>query len=159
MPAAPDTRDLLTIGELARRTGVAASALRFYEARGLIWSMRTRAGHRRYERAMARRVAFIVFAQRLGLTLDEIRAELQRLPANRIPTGEDWSQLMDTWTRRIDEQIAQLERLRVGLTECIGCGCLSLHRCKILNADDRMAAYGPGPRFWLGDERPPEPNL
>lgn len=153
-----DTHAFLTIGELAKRTGVTASALRFYEARGLIHSMRNPSGHRRYERAVARRVAFIVFAQRLGFTLEEIRAQLDRLPKDRVPTGEDWNRLTDAWRRRIDERIAELERLRVGLAECIGCGCLSLDRCRILNPDDRLAAHGPGPRFWLGDERPPEPG-
>lgn len=133
---------------------MAASALRFYEARGLIRSVRTPAGHRRYERATARRVAFIVFAQRLGFTLEEIRAQLDRLPRDRVPTGEDWSRLSETWQARVEERIAELERLRAGLSECIGCGCLSLDRCSILNPDDRVAAHGPGPRYWLGDERP-----
>src|SRR5688572_32885380 len=116
----------LTIGELAERTGVATSALRFYEERGLIHSQRNAAGHRRYPRAVARRVAFIVFAQRLGLTLEEIRAELDKLPTDRVPTGEDWDRLTQTWSARIDERIAELQRLKLGLTDCIGCGCLSL---------------------------------
>lgn len=143
--------DLLTIGELAARTGVATSALRFYEERGLIRAERTGAGHRRFPRATARRVAFVVFAQRVGLSLEEIRAELARLPADRTPTRDDWGRLSRTWHTRIDERIAELEQLKRGLTDCIGCGCLSLDRCAILNPDDRTARHGPGPRYWLGD--------
>lgn len=144
----------LTIGELAKRTGVATSALRFYEERGLIQAERNDSGHRRYPRATARRVAFIVYAQRVGLTLEEIRTELDKLPCHRTPTGEDWNRLTQTWSERIDERIAELERLKHGLTDCIGCGCLSLDRCAILNANDRVASHGPGPRYWVGDERP-----
>ncbi len=141
----------LTIGEVARRSGVATSALRFYEQRGLIASERNGAGHRRYPRAVVRRIAFIVFAQRIGLTLDEIAAELSKLPAARAPTRRDWSRLSSRWTARIDDRIAELERLKAGLTECIGCGCLSLDRCRLANPDDRAAARGPGPRYWIGD--------
>jgi MerR family transcriptional regulator, redox-sensitive transcriptional activator SoxR len=141
----------LTIGELAARSGVAASALRFYEDRGLIRSERTAAGHRRYSRATIRRIAFIVFAQRVGLTLEEIGAELARLPGDRVPRRGDWARLSRAWSRRIDERIAELERLKLGLTECIGCGCLSLDRCKLANPDDRAARLGAGPRYWLGD--------
>ena len=148
----------LTIGELAKRTGVATSALRFYEERGLIRAERNASGHRRYHRATARRVAFIVYAQRVGLTLEEIRAELEKLPTDRIPTGEDWDRLTETWSKRIDDRIAELERLKHGLTECIGCGCLSLDRCAILNPYDRLATHGPGPRYWVGDERPRMPS-
>ncbi len=150
----PDTHDMITISELARRTGVAPSALRFYEERGLIWSVRNSSGHRRFQRATARRVAFILFAQRLGFTLEEIKRELDKLPKDRVPTGEDWNRLSEIWQRRVEERIAELERLRVGLTECIGCGCLSLDRCKILNPGDVLASHGPGPRYWLGDDRP-----
>ena len=145
---------LLTIGEVARRSGVAASALRFYEERGLITSERAGSGHRRYPRAVLRRIAFIVFAQRIGLTLDEIGAELARLPPDRAPTRRDWSRLSRTWTYRIDRRIAELERLKASLTECIGCGCLSLDRCQLANPGDRVAARGPGPRYWIGDARP-----
>ena len=120
---------LLTIQEISRRSGVAASALRFYEERGLIKSQRSGAGHRRFPRAELRRIAFIVFAQRVGLSLEEIGAELAKLPPGRAPTRGDWARLSSTWTERIDERIAELERLRAGLTECIGCGCLSLDRC------------------------------
>lgn len=147
---------LLTIGELAARTGVAPSALRYYEARGLIHSHRNASGHRRYPRAAARRVAFIVFAQRVGLTLEEIRAELDKLPVDRVPTDEDWARLASGWRARIDERIAQLERLKESLVDCIGCGCLSMERCAILNPMDRAARSGPGPRFLLGDEPSPE---
>ena len=143
--------DLLTIGEIARRSGVAASALRFYEERGLISSDRSRSGHRRYPRAVLRRIAFIVFAQKIGLSLEEIGAELARLPAEDVPTGRDWSRLSGRWRARIDERLAELERLKAGLTECIGCGCLSLERCKLANPDDRAGRRGPGPRYWLGD--------
>ena len=143
--------NLLTIGDVSRRSGVAASALRFYEERGLIRSERAGSGHRRYPRATLRRIAFIVFAQRIGLTLQEIGAELAKLPPDRAPTRRDWSSLSRTWTARIDQRIAELERLKVGLEGCIGCGCLSLDRCKLANPDDRAARLGPGPRYWIGD--------
>ncbi len=142
---------LLTISEVARRSGVAASALRFYEERGLISSHRAGSGHRRYPRPVLRRIAFIVFAQRVGLTLDEIGAELAKLPSDRAPTRRDWSRLSSGWTGRIDQRIAELQRLRAGLTECIGCGCLSLERCQLANPHDRAAGLGPGPRYWIGD--------
>jgi MerR family redox-sensitive transcriptional activator SoxR len=144
----------LTIGEVAARSGVATSALRFYEERGLIESERASSGHRRYQRSVIRRVAFIVFAQRIGLTLDEIRVELAKLPENRVPKRSDWAKLSSSWSARIDERIAELERLRAGLTECIGCGCLSLDRCKLANPDDRAGLRGSGPRYWVGDPRP-----
>src|SRR5277367_3448744 len=135
---------LITISEVSRRSGVAASALRFYEERGLIRSERAGSGHRRYPRAVLRRIAFIVFAQRIGLTLEEVGAELAKLPQDRVPEGSDWAKLSGSWTGRIDERIAELERLRAGLTGCIGCGCLSLDRCKLANAGDRAARFGPG---------------
>jgi MerR family redox-sensitive transcriptional activator SoxR len=143
--------DLLSIGEVSRRSGVATSALRFYEDRGLITSERAGSGHRRYPRPVLRRIAFVVFAQRIGLTLEEIGSELGRLPAGRAPNRRDWSRLTTAWASRIDGRIAELERLRLGLTECIGCGCLSLDRCKLANPHDRAAGFGPGPRYWLGD--------
>ena len=142
---------LITIGEVSRRSGVAASALRYYEERGLITSERAGSGHRRYPRAVLRRIAFIVFAQRVGLTLDGIAAELAKLPSEGVPNDRDWSRLSREWRSRIDGRIAELERLRVGLTECIGCGCLSLERCALANPGDRTARHGPGPRFWIGD--------
>jgi MerR family redox-sensitive transcriptional activator SoxR len=143
--------DLLTIGEVSRRSGVASSALRFYDERGLIRSERAGSGHRRYPRSVLRRIAFIVFAQRVGLTLDEIGAELDKLPPDRAPNKRDWSRLSGAWTARIDDRIAELERLRDGLTSCIGCGCLSLDRCRLSNPNDRAAGLGPGPRYWIGD--------
>ena len=141
--------DALTIGEVAKRSGAATSALRFYEAQGLIHSERTDSGHRRYPRAVIRRVAFIVFAQKIGLSLEEIRTELAKLPRNRVPERSDWAKLSAGWTTRIRARIAELERLEAGLTECIGCGCLSLDRCKLANPGDRVASRGPGPRFWM----------
>jgi MerR family redox-sensitive transcriptional activator SoxR len=143
--------DLLTIGEVSRRSGVASSALRFYEDRGLIGSERAGSGHRRYPRSVLRRIAFIVFAQRVGLTLEEIGAELAKLPLDRAPVRRDWSRLSSGWVARIDRRIAELERLKLGLTECIGCGCLSLDRCRMANPGDRAATLGPGPRYWMGD--------
>ena len=142
---------LLTIGEASKRSGVAASALRFYEERGLIAPARAGSGHRRYPRPVLRRIAFIVFAQRIGLSLEEIGTELAKLPPDRAPTRRDWSRLSSGWTSRIDQRIAELERLKLGLTECIGCGCLSLERCKLANPDDRAARLGSGPRYWVGD--------
>ena len=147
--------ELLTIGEVARRSGVATSALRFYEERGLITSERAAgSGHRRYRRPVLRRIAFVVFAQRIGLSLAEIEGELAKLPPDRAPTRRDWSRLSSNWTARIDARIAELERLKVGLTECIGCGCLSLDRCKLANPGDRAGGRGAGPRYWVGDPRP-----
>jgi MerR family redox-sensitive transcriptional activator SoxR len=141
---------MLTITDVSRRSGVASSALRFYEERGLIRSERAGSGHRRYPRSVLRRVAFIVFAQRIGLSLDEIAAELARLPSDRIPTRRDWSRLSGQWKKRIDQRIAELERLRLGLTECIGCGCLSVDRCALANPADMVGRRGPGPRYWMG---------
>jgi len=141
--------DVLTIGEVATRSGVATSALRFYEDQGLIRAERNNSGHRRYPRAVLRRVAFIVFAQKVGLSLEEIRTELARLPSNRVPERSDWAKLSAGWTRRIRDRIAELERLQTGLTECIGCGCLSLDRCRLANPGDRAARSGHGPRYWM----------
>lgn len=146
--------DVITISEVARRSGVAASALRFYETQGLIKSERAGSGHRRYPRAVLRRVAFIVFAQRMGLTLDEIGTELAKLPENRAPGKSDWAKISGSWSQRIDERIAELERLRAGLTRCIGCGCLSLKECQLSNPGDRAGRQGPGPRYWMTDARP-----
>lgn len=146
--------DLLSISEVSRRSGVAASALRFYESRNLIRSERVGSAQRRFSRAVLRRLAFIVFAQKMGLTLQEIGAELAKLPDNRAPLLADWTKISANWTRRIDERIAELKRLRAGLTECIGCGCLSLKRCKLANPGDWAARLGPGPRYWIGEKRP-----
>lgn len=141
--------DLLTIGELASRSGVAASALRYYEQRGLLSSVRSGAGHRRYDRSVLRRIAFIVFAQRIGLTLEDVARELDRLPQNRVPTKAHWAALGKTWTRAIDERMAELAVLRDSLTSCIGCGCLSLRRCALVNPGDEAASSGPGPQQWM----------
>ena len=145
--------DLLTITEVSRRSGVASSALRFYEDRGLIASERAGSGHRRYPRAVLRRIAFIVFAQKVGLSLDEIGGELAKLPRNRVPDRSDWAKLSAGWSGRIDARIAELERLKEGLTQCIGCGCLSLQQCRLANPSDRVGRSGPGPRFWLASDR------
>jgi MerR family redox-sensitive transcriptional activator SoxR len=138
----------LSIGEMAARSGVAPSALRYYEERGLIPSERTPAGHRRFPRHVLRRVAFIVFAQRIGLSLEEIGSELARLPTDRVPDGHDWSALSERWIARIDDRIGALTRLRHDLSGCIGCGCLSLEACSVLNPGDQAARYGPGPARW-----------
>jgi len=145
--------DALTIGEVAERSGVATSALRFYEDQGLIASERTDAGHRRYPRTVLRLVAFIVFAQRVGLSLEDIRAQLSTLPRNRAPDRADWGKLSATWTKRIEERIAELERMKSTLGECIGCGCLSLDRCQLANPGDRAARRGAGPRYWIQSSR------
>ncbi|MGH8909617.1 MAG: redox-sensitive transcriptional activator SoxR [Egibacteraceae bacterium] len=142
----------LTIGALSERTGVAASALRFYEAEGLICATRSAGGQRRYARATVRRVSFIRVAQQVGLRLDEIRAALASLPENRTPNAKDWERLSTLWRPRIDAQIAVLERLRDRLDGCIGCGCLSLEICRLLNPDDEVAQRGPGPRYILDDD-------
>src|SRR5678810_654400 len=123
----------MTITEVARRSGVASSALRFYESQGLITSQRSGSGHRRYPRAVLRRIAFIVFAQKIGLSLEEIGVELSKLPHNRVPERSDWAKLSAGWTKRVEDRIAELERLRAGLTQCIGCGCLSLQQCQLAN--------------------------
>jgi MerR family redox-sensitive transcriptional activator SoxR len=143
--------DALTIGEVAARSGVATSALRYYEDEGLIHAERTGAGHRRYPRSVIRLVAFIVFAQKVGLSLDEVRVELSRLPRNRVPDRADWAKVSAAWKKRIRDRIAELERLELGLTECIGCGCLSLDRCRLLNAGDQAGRGGPGPRYLVDD--------
>ena len=141
--------EALTIGEVAARSGVATSALRFYEDQGLIASLRNDSGHRRYPRTVLRLVAFIVFAQKVGLSLEEIRAELARLPRNRAPERADWAKLSGSWTTRIEQRIAELERMKTTLSECIGCGCLSLDRCQLANPADRAARRGAGPRYWI----------
>jgi MerR family redox-sensitive transcriptional activator SoxR len=146
-------QELLTIREVARRSGVAASALRFYETRGLIRSERAGSGHRRYSRAVLRRIAFIVFAQKIGLSLEEVGAALAKLPQNRVPERADWAKLSANWRDRIDERIAELDRLRATLAQCIGCGCLSLGQCRLSNPGDRASRLGPGPRYWMGDTR------
>jgi MerR family redox-sensitive transcriptional activator SoxR len=137
----------LTIGDLSERTGVATSALRFYETEGLIHATRSPGGQRRYSRDALRRVSFVRVAQQVGLTLDEIHTALASLPERRTPNERDWERLSTSWRPRLDAQIATLERLRDRLAGCIGCGCLSLRLCKLVNPDDRAAQRGPGPRY------------
>jgi MerR family transcriptional regulator, redox-sensitive transcriptional activator SoxR len=139
----------LIIGEVSRRSGVAASALRFYEEKRLISSIRAGSRHRRYPRSVLRRIAFIVFAQKIGLSLEEIGTELAKLPTDRIPARDDWARLSGAWTKRIDQRIAELQRLRTGLTQCIGCGCLSIDKCRLANPADRAGRRGAGPRAWV----------
>jgi len=153
--------ELLAIGEVAERTGVAPSALRFYEEAGLIASERSDGGQRRYPRDVLRRVSFIRIAQKVGLSLDQIAESLTSLPRGRTPTQADWARLSRSWRPQLDEHIAVLQRLRDDLDSCIGCGCLSLKRCAIYNGDDRAALLGPGPRYLLGDssdDLPPAPG-
>jgi MerR family redox-sensitive transcriptional activator SoxR len=142
----------LSIGEVSGRTGVASSALRFYETAHLIHAHRTEGGQRRYDREVLRRVSFIRIAQQLGLSLDEIRAQLSSLPDGRTPTKADWARLSHSWRPRLDEQIAMMTRLRDTLTDCIGCGCLSLRSCALYNPDDTAGRLGAGPRYLLGDQ-------
>jgi MerR family transcriptional regulator, redox-sensitive transcriptional activator SoxR len=146
---------LLAIGDVAARSGIAISAIRFYEDRGLIYAERAESGHRRFHRSVLRRLAFITFAQKVGLSLEEIAVELGRLPADRVPTEVDWSELSGSWVQRIEARIAELERLKIGLTECIGCGCLSIDRCQLANPRDRAGARGPGPRYWIEEQAGP----
>ena len=141
----------LTIGEMAERSGVATSALRFYEKEGLIDSMRTAGGQRRYHRDVLRRVAFIRAAQHVGLSLEDIRDSLASLPENRTPTAADWEKLSRSWRPLLDDRIHELERLRDRLDTCIGCGCLSLKACRLANPHDVAAELGPGPRYILSD--------
>lgn len=138
--------ELLTIGDMAARSGVAQSALRFYEREGLISSTRTGGNQRRYERHELRRVAFIRIAQQVGVSLDEIREALAALPENRTPTRADWAQLSARWQQKLEERIVMMERLRDQLTGCIGCGCLSLQKCQLVNPQDSLAARGAGPQ-------------
>ncbi len=140
----------LTVGQLSARSGVAVSALHFYEAQGLISSRRTTGNQRRYERDVLRRVAFIRVSQRVGMPLSTIREALAKLPAERTPTRQDWARLSASWRTDLDARIDQLQRLRDDLTECIGCGCLSLQRCRLSNPGDAVAAQGPGARLFGG---------
>ena len=140
----------ITIGQLSARTGVAVSALRFYEDKGLLASQRSRGNQRRYLRSDIRRVSFIVIAQKLGLALTEIEAQLVQLPQGRAPTLSDWQQMSRRMRFEIDQRINLLSRARNQLDQCIGCGCLSLQKCQLYNKDDRMGAKGAGPRAILG---------
>jgi len=141
----PEPAATLTIGQVAQRSGVAPSALRFYEAEGLISATRTSGGRRQFQRSVLRRLAFIRAASNIGLTLEEVREELDRLPAARVPNKADWQRISRHWRGRIDDQIAALERLRDGLDSCIGCGCLSLKRCQMTNSGDWMSMTDDAP--------------
>ena len=144
-----DRNDLLPIGELARRTGLAVSAIRFYEDKGLIQAFRTMGNQRRFLRSDIRRLSFILIAQKLGLGLAEIEVELSKLPQGRTPTSADWRTISRSMRVAIDERIALLSLTRRKLDECIGCGCLSLERCRLYNRDDRAGTSGTGPRYVL----------
>jgi MerR family redox-sensitive transcriptional activator SoxR len=144
-----DRNDLLPIGDLARRTGLAVSAIRFYEEKGLVQSLRTSGNQRRFLRSDIRRLSFILIAQKLGLGLAEIEVELSKLPMGRTPTVNDWQKISRSLRKEIDARIQLLNRTRSKLDECIGCGCLSLQRCQLYNRDDRAGAAGPGPRYVL----------
>ncbi|WP_170516860.1 redox-sensitive transcriptional activator SoxR [Ruegeria atlantica] len=141
----------LAIGALARRTGLAVSAIRYYEAQGLIAPWRNAGGQRRYQRADIRRLSFIMIAQQFGLTLPEIKDVLSDLPGNRTPTPKDWQKISVGLRDRLDQRIATLTRLRDNLDGCIGCGCLSLPKCALYNPDDRAKCHGSGPRYLMGD--------
>ena len=149
----------LAIGEVAERAGVATSALRFYEDHGLIRSERNDSGHRRYHADVLRRIAFIRTAQRVGLSLTEIRDALASLPEQRTPTASDWERLATSWRPRLDDQIAVLTRMRDQLDGCIGCGCLSLASCGLWNPDDVAGELGTGPRYLLSEDRPVRPDV
>jgi len=142
---------VLAIGDVAERTGLAVSAIRFYETKGLITSTRAPSGHRRFRRSMIRRLSFVLISQRLGYSLDEIKAQLDRLPEGRNPTERDWSRLTQEFASDIEARISGLQLLRSKLDECIGCGCLSLATCGVWNPGDAAAELGEGPRFLLGD--------
>ncbi|MBB1252937.1 redox-sensitive transcriptional activator SoxR [Streptomyces alkaliterrae] len=143
--------DRLTIGELSARSGMAASALRYYEELGLISSTRTAGGQRRYARATLRRVAFVRAAQQVGLSLDEAREAMARLPADRAPNAREWSRVARRWESRVEERIAELQRLKERLGGCVGCGCLSLQKCRLYNPGDQAAERGPGARHLIED--------
>lgn len=145
------TQDVLLIGDMAARTGLSVSAIRFYEAKGLITPIRSPGGQRRFRRADIRRLSFIRIAQKLGLSIEQIAGELDKLPSGRTPTAQDWARISQSIRAALDAQIASLTDVRNRLDGCIGCGCLSLKKCALYNADDKVAATGNGPRFLLGE--------
>ena len=149
---APSPQDMLPIGHIARRTGLAVSAIRFYEEKGLLRSVRAASGHRRYARADIRRLSFVRIAQSFGFTLPQIREVLDALPNSRTPTAADWRKISQNFRAELDARIATLEKLRDDLDGCIGCGCLSLDRCRLYNPTDNAASAGSGPRYLLGDQ-------
>lgn len=151
--------DTLTVGELAARSGFAASAVRYYEREGLIRAQRTSGGQRRFARSELRRLAFVRAARHVGLTLEEVRDALARLPASRTPTRADWTGISRSWRARLDSEIEALVALRDGLDSCIGCGCLSLKTCRMANPQDVAARNGPGAVYlprWLREPLPPD---
>jgi MerR family redox-sensitive transcriptional activator SoxR len=150
-PASNRGDESLSIGAVAERTGLAVSAIRFYEDQGLITAERSPSGHRRFRRSVIRRLSFIRICQKLGYSLEEIQAQLDQLPQGRTPTEADWSAMAESFRTEIDQRIAGLEQLRDSVGSCIGCGCLSLERCAIWNADDEAAQHGPGARWLLGN--------
>ena len=145
----------LTIGEISARTGLAPSAIRFYEDQGLVHPLRTDSGQRRFDRADIRRLSFVMISQNLGFSIAEIRAALDTLPQNRTPTKRDWQRISARFRRHLDARIGQLTALRDKLDGCIGCGCLSLQNCALYNPDDRARVHGTGPRYLLGDTPAP----
>ena len=153
-----DSKDLLPMGEVTRRSGFAASAIRYYESEGLITAHRSGGGHRVFERSTLRRLAFIRAASNVGLTIDEIRQELDTLPNHRTPTKADWARISRHWRQRLDDRIAALERLKTGLDSCIGCGCLSLKSCAFSNPDDVLERTGAGARLLPDSLRKPHPT-
>jgi len=146
-----DKNGALSIGQIAERTGLSVSAIRFYEAQGLVQPTRTHSGHRRYRRSDLRRLSFVMIAQQLGFPLQEIRARLEGLPDGRTPTRKDWQRLSRGFRAELQRRIELLTRLRDRLDGCIGCGCLSLDRCALYNPEDRAARQGPGPRFLINE--------
>ncbi len=143
--------ELMAIGDLARRTGLSVSAIRFYEGRGLVSALRSRGGQRRFLRSDIRRLSFIRIAQQLGFSIEDIAAQLAALPQGRTPTKADWARISRSFRRVLDERMRMIERMRERLDGCIGCGCLSLRTCALYNPDDRLRAQGPGARLLLGD--------
>ena len=141
----------LSIGALAERTGLAVSAIRYYEEQGLVHPWRNAGGQRRFHRADIRRLSFVMIAQQFGFTLPQIRAQLDQLPGGRTPSAADWAKISVTFRGHLDQRIATLQRLRDNLDGCIGCGCLSLEKCRLYNPDDVAAAKGTGPRYLMGD--------
>ena len=144
-------QERLSIGELADRTGLAVSAIRYYEAEGLVSAVRNAGGHRRFLRSEVRRLSFVLIAQQFGFSIEQIRAQLQTLPGERTPTKRDWARISRRFRQALDSKIETLERLRDHLDGCIGCGCLSLRECRLYNPDDRAHRHGAGPRYLLGD--------
>lgn len=155
MPEKKTAKDpLLPIGEVTKRSGVAASALRYYESLGLICSSRQGTSRRYYPRSTLRRVAFIIFAQKIGYSLEDIGKQLASLPTDTLPTNKDWRALSNGWRQQVDLRIKELQRLNMDLEHCIGCGCLSLKHCKLANPNDFVGQGGAGPRRWLTDALP-----